>query len=168
MGIFTWTFADKPERKAKLYDEYLRSCVLQYGGTGVVVTPNNHKIVERNYNGYGIFDGHDIYEMVVDWNKAHLNEIFVGVKERNPNYPFDLDAIEKVAVAFQNDDPEMQKIIDEVADKHPYLWKDWKRTIGIAISCYDEDNDALPFPIKIASRVDCKTYNNLHPSHETQ
>ena len=45
---------------------------------------------------------------------------------------------------------------------------DWKRVIGIAISCYDDDNDALPFPIKIASSEVCQTYNNLHPANGTQ
>ena len=43
----------------------------------------------------------------------------------------------------------------------------WKRDIGIDISCWNEDNDALPYPLKIAS-VMGYTYKELKPSHGTQ
>lgn len=74
MGIFTWTLANKPLRRLRSGD-YAASCKLRYDGCGAVVCPDNTLLQEACYQGYGIFAGHDIYEDVVDWNKAHLTEI---------------------------------------------------------------------------------------------
>lgn len=40
---------------------------------------------------------------------------------------------------------------------------DWKRILGIAVACYDEQNAALKYPIKIASTNQCK-YEDLPAS----
>ena len=40
--------------------------------------------------------------------------------------------------------------------------KDWKRDIGIDIACYDEQNEDIPYPIKITSKV--MEYDSVSPS----
>ncbi|MBR5948190.1 MAG: hypothetical protein IKZ82_06025 [Clostridia bacterium] len=98
-------------------------------------------IKEECYNGYGDFgsgrptnpdgsytgtDFHtsDIYDLVVDWNRAYLEEYR---KDRS----FKCDWLQKrssVEEAFATME---------------------KREIGISIACYDEDNARLHYPIKI-------------------
>lgn len=88
-------------------------------------------IKEECYEGYGVFGGHDIYELVVDWNKDHFD------------YAFDLantwkcgDWLEK----YRDDFELVENGFEPVCEK---------RTLGITLACYDEDNARLRYPIKI-------------------
>ena len=49
---------------------------------------------------------------------------------------------------------------EEMADKYG---NDWKRILGIDIACYDEQNEALPYPIKITHNENA-IYENCDPS----
>ncbi len=81
-------------------------------------------IKEWCYDGYGRFGGHDIYDLVVDWNREYLEEY-----RKNDTFKCDwLQKYNSVEEAFEN--------------MH-------KRDIGISIACYDEDNAKLRYPIKI-------------------
>ena len=166
MGFFTWTDARRQPKKRR-DGEYVTADKIGYGGYAKVVCPDNTEIIENYYDGYGEFGGHDIYDLVVDWNKEHLEDIFCAMPEDHWGYH-----LKEVATAFQNDDTyalnkEVSRLID--SGKEAEFFRDeWKRTIGIAIACHDEDNINLPFPIKITTTKWHRKYDELYPSLSCQ
>ena len=103
-------------------------------------------IKESGYDGYGHFGGHDIYELVLEWNKAYIpqyiKQMQAGKWEANPS-----DADIKALQNYYKGKP-----ID-VED----------RWLGILLACYDEDNERLKYPIKITYHSDV-TYEECDPS----
>lgn len=172
MGCFTWTDAKKKPKLNKNGD-YTRSSLIANGGYdeyAKVVCPNNTVLEEPYYYGYGIFAGHDIYELVVDWNRKYLQEIYSRLSENKNHFGMGLrQAAEMLANGIPEE--EIQEWISEQINAKklmPYLEKDWKRNIGIAIACHDEDNKALPYPIKITSNRKPVKYEELEISLNTQ
>lgn len=166
MGYFTWTDARREPIVLKNGD-FAVADKIGYGGYAKVVCPDNTEIIETYYDGYGEFNGHDIYDLVVDWNKAHLEEIFYKMADDHWGYH-----LKNLAVAFQNDDEygmrvEIERLIAEELEPS-WFRNEWKRTIGITISCHDEDNYNLPFPIKITTTKWHKKYDELYPSCNCQ
>lgn len=163
MGFFTWTLANKTLQKTRCGD-YAARCKLRYDGYGAVVCPDNTLIKEPSYEGYGMFGGKDVYDLVVDWNKDHLLDIpkLPGFKPWGDEQSF--HAIMK---AFQEDDREaLKKAIESAAVSDPSMRTEWKRTIGIYIACMN--NALLPYPIKIVDCLRPKPYAQLRPSISTQ
>ena len=78
MGYFTWTDARKQPRTLP-FGGYYTADKVSYDGYAKVVCPDNSEIVELCYEGYGRFDGKDVLELVVDWNKNCLKEIFDNI-----------------------------------------------------------------------------------------
>lgn len=95
-------------------------------------------IKETCYDGYGRFGGHDIYDLVVDWNRDYLEEY-------HKDHSFKCDWLQNRAS------------VEEALEKME------KREIGISISCYDEDNEKLYYPIKITHDPDA-VYEDCDPS----
>jgi hypothetical protein len=166
MGYFTWTDARRVPKKRK-DGSYVIADKIGYGGYAKVVCPDDTEIIEKYYDGYGEFGGHDIYDLVVDWNKAYLEEIFDRMLVDHWGYH-----LKELAIAFQNDDEykmglEISGLI--AYGKEPEFFRDeWKRTIGIAIACQDEDNMNLPYPIKITTTKWHRKYDELYPSCSCQ
>lgn len=99
-------------------------------------------ILETRYDGYGHFGGHDIFDLVADWNREYLTEDF--------ELPYSKTKLKDTEWAkFYFDHSNSRKEIEEKvcanSDRNYFEY----RYIGIALACYDEDNEALPFPIKI-------------------
>ena len=93
-------------------------------------------IKETCYDGYGRFGGHDIYDLVVDWNYHFLEEY-------REDWSFQCNWLQNCSS------------VDEALKEMP------KREIGISIACYNEDNARIKYPIKIthdknAVYEDCK------------
>lgn len=63
MGSFSWLFADTNNTKNLRADR-----------RGYVACPDGTFICEPCYETYGIFDGKDIYDLVVDWNRKFIAE----------------------------------------------------------------------------------------------
>ena len=121
-------------------------------------------IIEHCYDGYGHFGGYDIFDLVATWNREALskkpNFIFPHALER-ANYVLEISKQDEnyseiidVQIhnkewykAYSDLDLTEEEVVDIIKDSD-YWVDDW-RAIGIDISCYDEDNEALPFPIKI-------------------
>ena len=166
MGFFTWTVANKTPKTTK-FGFYSLSCTLRYDGYGAIVCPDNTLIKESCYEGYGKFDGKDVYDLVADWNREKIPEIVKmdGFKMWNI-FSEDPKHME-LLYAFASDDKDrLNKAIEAVAEDSPYMREDWKRTIGILLAC--DNNHLLPYPIKI---VDCqhpRPYDKLRPSISTQ
>lgn len=105
-------------------------------------------IRETCYDGYGHFGGYDIYDLVADWNRKYLSEHPEFVLPHRMKmvsecewYPFYSDLSLSPADITE-------KMMEITGKFWEYRW------IGIDLACYDEDNAALPYPIKI-------TYNAL-------
>ena len=87
-------------------------------------------IAEKRYDGYGNFGGHDIYELVLDWNKDYIKTVLSHKDDwKCPYSERDAENLER----FSKGEP-----IDCE-----------KRWLGIILACYDEDNVRLRYPIKI-------------------
>ncbi len=139
MGCFSWMFSDFNNRKA-----------LMIGEKAYLLCPDGSYIEELLYAGYGMFDRFDVYELVVDWNRNYLFEILESRGIHSEIWD------EKFCKALLDGDDSAYLYL---RDRHPdnkYLLKEWKRELGIKLSCYDEDNESLPFPIKIVSKYDIK------------
>lgn len=158
MGCFSWMFADKNNKKS-----------LKIGHKGYILTPDNQFIrtPEGGYEGYGVFFDNnkdkkvDVYELVVDWNRSSLLKILDNVHE----IITDFDAM--LAMLTEKDDDVAEEFVKnevETGRAPKYLMSDWKRCLGITIACYDEDNQSLPFPIKIVSCKNCGNYEDLPAS----
>lgn len=165
MGYFTWTDARR-EPKLKANGDYTAKDKIGYGGFAKIVCPDDTEIIENYYEGYGEFNGKDVYDLVVDWNKEHLEDIFNNLFQKNPNHWG--SHLKTLAVCYQNDDKngmnmEIERLI-LTEKEQPYFKNEWKRTIGIAIACGEDENKALPFPIKITSTKWHKKYADLVPS----
>ncbi len=163
MGYFTWTLANKTPTKLKSGD-YAAQCKLGYYGYGAIVCPDDSVIKEDYYEGYGIFGGRDVYDLVVDWNKDYLTEIpkLPGFKEWG-----DTGNYLAIMEAYQKDNQEaLRTAIEAAAVNDPLMKTEWKRIIGIYIAC--QNNHLLPFPIKIVDCVRPKPYKELCPSISVQ
>lgn len=157
MGQFSWMFADTNNEEALL--EHTKA---------YVPCPDGMVIFEKCYSGYGEFGGHDIYNLVADWNRDYISEANISkpLREQWGNTEQDEKWFQKALERYKID---CQRINDFVSGKSDEYMKetygeDWKRNIGIDIACYDEENAALKYPIKI-----CKyrpvSYDILPPSN---
>lgn len=180
MGYFTWTLANKPA-VWKGWD-YASSCKLGYGHMGYIALPKGFEnlypdvhinkktgrgfIKESFYDGYGMFGKHDVYDVIVDINKGYLKEFF----DKSSAKKIQNNVYAKIAEAFENgrDEKYLEELFGKtVYPKSPNLWGEWKRHLGICISCYLVDNKNLHYPLKIvsSSRV---IYEDLPASDSTQ
>ena len=144
MGQFSWIYSDTNKQVIdnRVADTYL-----------LVPPPFQDKygkaIYERCYDGYGNFGGYDIYELIIEWNRGMIPEIIRRIKNGNWYCSHTKDEIENLLKYYKND-PDNEPIMCE------------KRWLGILIACYDEDNFALEYPIKITTKE--MEYNSVAPS----
>lgn len=149
MGLFSWMFADTNNEKA-----------LNIYNTAYVPCPNGAVIIEGYYEGYGIFGGYDIFDLVADWNKEYISETNVRkpLREQWGNTKEDEKWFQTALEKYKNDCQRIKDFITEKSDKYmaETYGEDWKREIGIKIACYNKDNAALKYPIKICEKIDSK------------
>lgn len=130
MGQFSWLDC---KTKAQVLDNVRRDVYVlvprEFGG--------GH-IKETCYDGYGNFGGHDIYDLVVDWNMKYLDEY-------RKDKTFKCDWLQRFA-----------SVDSALRDMD-------KRDIGISIACYDEDNARIKYPIKITHDANA-VYEDCEPS----
>ena len=175
MGFFTWTDARRYPAKTKCGDWHLRD-IIHYGGYAKIVLPDNSTVETDCYDGYGLFgegDSVDAYDVVVDMNKPYLPEIMEKLKKKSRNGKFWGSEYSGLACCYARDDiqgfeREMDRLRHDLKLSEHMLTREWKRTIGIAIACEDENNASLPFPLKITSSRRKVKYANLVPSFSTQ
>ena len=87
-------------------------------------------IEEECYEGYGEFGGHDVYDLVADWNAGYLDVVFDNLD----TWKAGVSEVDKENLARLRDGEEL---------------KCSKRWLGIILACYDDDNARLRYPIKI-------------------
>jgi len=194
MGCFTWTLANKKRRETEW--GYAPSCKLGYDCAGYIALPQGFEhlyddvqiasngrgfISEAWYDGYGMFGEHDAYDVVVDVNKGYLVDTLEKIKikefdrcktqEQINNTAEKYDKYIEIAKMFEVNKPE-NEIVDcfKKTLENPQCYslaKEWKRNLGILLSCYLEDNMLLKYPLKIVNSTNV-IYENLEPSDSTQ
>lgn len=142
MGFFSFMFADTNNTEA-----------LKIGKPAYVVLPNGGLLHTARYDGYGNFDSHNIFELVVDWNKEFLSE-------KNLVKPCEEDYDEAIYfnAAMRHYEYSCSRLNDFLSGKKEdemieLYDRDWKMDIGIDIAGDDEQNEALIYPIKICKEV---------------
>lgn len=165
MGYFTWTDAryENPDKNG--YGDYYSKYKLGYGREMRVVCPDNTVITEPYYDGYGIFDGKDIYDLAVDWNRDDLEYLFSFVNPGDWGYKF-----KTLAIAYGNyDDAGFMKEYIRLKNVLPnWQLEEWKRNVGITIACGDEQHQRCKYPIKITTKKRGLKYDELYMSHACQ
>lgn len=152
MGCFSWMFADKANKKA-----------LNIGESAYLLYPDGSSIHEPCYEGYGRFDGRDVYDLVVDWNIVDIHPDLPKPPYHQGDAPEYWDLWEKAVINVLRapglSDELKNKIIADVMDAAikdgsaaPYLRSEWKRHIGIHLACSDFQNSRLRYPIKIVTQ----------------
>ena len=185
MGQFSWIYSDTNKQVIdnRVADTYLLvppPFQDKYGKA----------IYERCYDGYGNFGGNDIYDLISEWNREYLSEDMLKEKPKLENYgglyEFEKDSLRKQGLTeeeiIKKDTEQRQEFFDRAIrdynrtiemlndykngmsdeDMGTKYHSEWKRYIGIAIACYDEQNEKLPFPIKITTKE--MEYNSVAPS----
>ena len=142
MGQFSWM--DCKFKDQQILDDVNDDVYLlvpqQFGG--------GH-IHEECYDGYGRFGSHDVYDLIADWNREFIPQMLRMIEsgEWKCNVtPYDIKALHE----FYEGKPFSNETYE-------------KRYIGIVMACYDEDNERLPYPIKI-THVPYSVYEMCDPS----
>lgn len=149
MGQFSWNYADTQNR-----------IPLMLYGAAYVPCPDGTVIYESCYLCYGMFGGHDIYDLVADWNRRYISAQMIDKPERE-SYPVTGQGKRWYRTNVRWYNMKCRRLEDfAVGKSNPYMsdtyGEDWKRNIGIDIACDDKKNRALKYPIKICrSRLDC-------------
>ena len=130
MGQFSWIYSDTNKQVVddKHADTFLlvpKAFQKKYGKA----------IYEGCYDGYGNFGKYDVYDLIAEWNKEMIPEIIRRIKNGNWHCNTKEKDIEELKNYYEG-----KEIDCEV------------RWLGIIMACYDEDNFALEYPIKITSK----------------
>lgn len=137
MGFFTWTFNST-------------QASIGYDRKVILALPDDSFLIEPSYDGYGIINGYDVYDLVVDWNRGtkeavsiverHISELKKEL-EKGPD-EFRRQFIEKEL-------PQLSEIREYVSGKTDFLpGTVKKRNVGITLACQDEDLATLKYPIR--------------------
>lgn len=167
MGFFTWTDA-RHEPRLKRDGDFQTRDKIPYDGFAQVICPDNTSIKEPYYEGYGMFDGHDIYDLAAEWNRPFMKELFRDIDAFNAWGK----QLKPIAEAYQDGgDAAAQAIADNFpqSDGLMAIKTEWKRLIGIAIACVSKMEEVkCPYPIKIVRTHGKYEYEKLVPSLNCQ
>lgn len=140
MGQFSWIYSDTNKQvvDCKEADTYL-----------LVPKPFQDKygkaIYESCYDGYGIFGDYDVYELIPEWNVDMIPEIIRRIENGNWHCKTDNGDIANLTSYYEGEEIDCEL-----------------RWLGIIMACYDDDNAALDYPIKITTRE--MEYEEVTPS----
>lgn len=140
MGQFSWIYSDTNKQvvDCKEADTYL-----------LVPKPFQDKygkaIYESCYDGYGIFGDYDVYELIPEWNVDMIPEIIRRIENGNWHCKTDNGDIANLTSYYEGEEIDCEL-----------------RWLGIIMACYDDDNAALDYPIKITTRK--MEYEDVTPS----
>ncbi len=165
MGYFTWTDARYENPKETRLGLHYANQTIGYDGFAKIVCPDNTEICEDCYDGYGMFGGHEAYDLVAEWNREDIAKIFAK-KKKEKAWGSELSDIAELFAKGCSDDEITQYV--ERTREGSFLIQDWKRNLGITIACHDEDNRSLRYPLKITKLRRHRDYNELYPSLSTQ
>lgn len=130
MGQFSWIYSDTNKqlidnRRADTYLLVPKPFQEKYGKA----------IYESCYDGYGRFGRYDVYDLIPEWNKDMIPEIIRRIKDGHWH-----------CSTNENDIKNLQNYYEGKTITCELRW------LGIVMACYDEDNFALEYPIKITTK----------------
>lgn len=140
MGQFSWIYSDTKKQvvDCKEADTYL-----------LVPKPFQEKygkaIYESCYDGYGHFGNYDVYELILEWNVDMIPEIIRRIENENWHCKTDNGDIANLTSYYEGEEIDCEL-----------------RWLGIIMACYDDDNAALDYPIKITTKE--MEYEEVTPS----
>lgn len=162
MGFWTYTYANINKKAATAES-------MGYDGRKPVVLalPDNTFLTEKCYDGYGIIAGHDVLELVVDWNKGthealavidkHLADDYAErsrlILENNPEWAFRINYITQEI-------PVYQAMREYLAGNASLPSKIKKREVGIALATYNWEQEMIRYPIKFV-KTQNRTYDKI-------
>jgi hypothetical protein len=164
MGCFSWLFADTNNTHN-----------LRMGKSGYIACPNGTFIHEPCYDGYGEFDGRDVYELVVQWNREFIAEnpdhllphVFYYSSGEKKQYRLKdfcwYPVVADLSIPTEKLAEAIDKYLRETLDNYSSYMAEL-RCVGIDIACYAEDNASLPYPIKITRTTRGIRYADLPAS----
>ena len=170
MGIFTWTDARRKPRRTKDGYDWLEEDKIGYSGYAKIVCPDGTEYATSYYHGDGMFGCVDAYDVIVDMNKEDLPRIIKKYEGKEPFFCECAKLLSEGKTDEQVTDFAYNKVKKAYGDEEgrDWLYKEWKRNIGIMMCCYDEDNDSLTYPLKITTIREKVDYKDLYPSYNTQ
>lgn len=90
MGFFSWRTSDTYRSISNAYSS--RDSLPVY-----LITPDNEKIYEPCYEGYGVFGGHDVFALLARWN---FPDKCTGNEETDRDIWFNLTPDERDDIKF--------------------------------------------------------------------
>jgi hypothetical protein len=140
MGQFSWIYSDTDKqlidnKKADTYLLVPPKFQEKYGKT----------IYESCYDGYGHFGKYDVYDLIPEWNREMIPEIIRRINNGNWKCSTNGKDIKNLQNYYEGKPVDCEL-----------------RWLGIVMACYDEDNFALEYPIKITTRE--MEYDSVVPS----
>lgn len=152
MGSFSWYASDtKRAIRSDNYDPF----------PVYALRPDGDPLLETAYEGYGVFGGEDVYDLVADWNREYLSKHpgflipqhgRLWSEEQQAWFssgPKRVDQFEWYPL-YADLTKSREDVVRELARTGSWYWQ-W-RSIGIDIACYDDQNAQLPFPIKLVEK----------------
>lgn len=145
MKTLSWTLANRKQKTLK-NGEIAASCKAKKGKKAYVICPDGNVIEEKKYAGSYKFGGEDIYELILDWNKADVKNLLVKA------HPFENKAIYYTASAIMSRHgvERADAYIDQTIKQGliPEKMKtSWRHDLGKIL--YETFKETLPFPVKI-------------------
>ena len=171
MGCFSWCDCKNKSKNIKMGEKAYVLVPKEFSDRFGAV------IAESCYDGYGHFGSYDMYELVAIWNEKYISAdnlrpapkleqyggLWYGEREELKKQGLSDDKIkaldeEKQRLNYERamrgyetkirriDDFKAGVSTEKMCEKYG---DDWLRCLGIDIACYDEQNAALKYPIKI-------------------
>ena len=150
MGFWTYTYANINKKAATAES-------MGYDGRKPVILalPDNTFLTEKYYDGYGIIAGHDVLELVVDWNMETYEALAVIDKHIADDYTersrliLDNDPERTFRINYLTQEiPVYQAMREYLAGNASLPSKIEKRQVGIALATYDWEQEMIRYPIK--------------------
>ena len=120
MGFFSWKTADTKKSIPSFYSNRETFPV-------VMVTKDNQRWIEDSYEGYGIFGGKDIYELVAELNGFSGREKGIELTFKdNPSGDFDKAHKKGVIVPtlYENLDKKFDGTYPKACEYQGYIYED--------------------------------------------
>lgn len=157
MGFFTFTDAARPGSK------------IRYGRRMVYVRPDDTHVVEDSYDGYGMVGGNDVFVMLFEQN-ADAAATVIDIMLKSDKCAFNPWFAPVLCMYAQ--DPGSEQLKDTLENlsrnfgyEEDFANTGWKRLVGISMM---QENERLPFPMKVTEKLRHGPYSGLSPSASTQ